>query len=117
MSGRRVVIIGTAGAVAALAVMLAVVRWDDANKVAVVISALAAVAAIGVGICAAPAGASSGGGSRVSRTGRATAGRGGWANTGVSGPAGSLPAGVRVDRTGDADAPDGGDANTGIRLN
>ena len=114
MSARRVVIIGTAGVVAALAVMLAVVRWDDANKVAVVISALAAVAAIGVGICAAPAGASSGGSSRVSRTGWAWGRR---ANTGVSGPADLLPADVRADRTGVAYAPDGGDANTGIQVN
>src|SRR5215831_6835860 len=117
MSARRVVIIGTAGVVAALAVMLAVVRWDDANKVAVVISALAAVAAIGVGICAAPQAASSGGGIRVSRTGRARAGRGGRANTGYQGQRGLLPDAVRVNRTGDADAPDGGDANTGIQLN
>jgi hypothetical protein len=53
---------------------------------------------------------------RVSRTGRATAGPGGRANSGVSGPAGSLPEDVLVDRTGDADASNGGDANSGIQL-
>lgn len=48
---------------------------------------------------------------RVSRTGRATAGARGKANTGFSGR--SVPGDVRVDRTGDAD---GGDANTGIEI-
>ena len=99
-----------------LAVVLVVLRWDDANKVAVVVSTLAAVGAIGVGIWAALPGIS-GKGMRVSRTGRATAGPGGQANSGVSGPAGSLLGDIRVDRTGDADASKGGDANTGIQLN
>ncbi|XVQ11366.1 hypothetical protein ACQP1W_01960 [Spirillospora sp. CA-255316] len=49
------------------------------------------------------------GGVRISRTGRATAGDGGKANTGFSGS--SVPEDVRIDRTGDAE---GGDANTGI---
>jgi hypothetical protein len=107
----------TSGAVAVLAVVLVVLRWDDANKIAVVMTALAAVAAIGVGIWAALPAVSSGKGVRVSRTGRATAGPGGQSNSGVSGPGGPLPDGVRVDRTGDADASQGGDANTGVQLN
>ena len=107
----------TAGVVTVLAVVLAVLRWDDANKVAVVVSVLAAVAAIGVGIWAALPAVSSGKGVRVSRTGRATASLGGRANSRCVGPAGPLPDDVRVDRTGDANASKDGDANTGIQLN
>ena len=110
------VLMVTAGVVAVLAVLLVVLRWDSANKVAVVVSALAAVAAVGVAIWAAMP-SLSGKGWRVSRTGRATAGPGSRANSGVSGSAGSLPDDVLVDRTGDADASNGGDANSGIQLN
>jgi hypothetical protein len=110
------VMAGTAGVVALLAVILLVLRWDDANKVAVIVSVLAAVAAIGVGIWAALPTVSRDGRVRASRTGRASAGVGGRANSGVSGPVDSLPGDVRVDRTGDANAREGGDANTGIQL-
>jgi hypothetical protein len=115
MSG-RIVVAATAGSVAALAIVLVVLRWNDASKVAVVVSALAAVAAIGVGVWAALPSVSARGGAGVSQTGRATAGPGGRANSGISGPAGSLPDALRAERTGDADASGGGDANTGIRL-
>ena len=116
MSARRWAAMATAGVVAVLAVLLLVFRWDSANKIAVVVSALAAVAAVGVAIWAALPATSSGKGIRVSRTGRATAGRGSRANSGLSGPASSLPDNVVVDRTGDADASGGGDANSGIQL-
>lgn len=99
-----------------LAVLLVVLRWDTANKIAVVVSTLAGVAAIGVAIWAGLP-AVSGKGIRVTRTGRATAGPGGRANSGVSGPAGSLRGDLLADRTGDADASGGGDANSGIQLN
>jgi hypothetical protein len=118
MSMRRVVMIGTAAVVAVLAVVLVVLRWDAASKVAVVVSSVAAVAAIGVAIWAALPAVSPGRAVWVSRTGRANAGLGGGrANSGLSGRASWLPNVVRVDRTGDADAPSGGDANTGIQLN
>lgn len=116
MNARRMVLGGTAGVVAVLAAALMVLRWDDASKVAVVVSALAAVAAVGVAIWAALPAVFSDGRMRVSRTGRATAGPGGRANSGVSGPVGSVPDDVRVDRTGDADASGGGDANTGVQM-
>jgi hypothetical protein len=109
-------LLATAAVVAGLAVLLVVLRWDSANKIAVIVSVLAAVAAVGVAIWAALP-AVSGKNVRVSRTGRALAGPGGRANSGVSGPAGSLPEDVLVDRTGEADASSGGDANTGIQLN
>lgn len=69
--------------------------------IAVVVSALAAVAAVGVAIWAALPTVSSHG-VRMSRTDCATAGPGGRANSGFSGPASSLPDDVLVDRTGDA---------------
>src|SRR5690242_15857359 len=103
MSARRMVLIATAGVVAVLAILLVVFRWDSANKIAVVVSALAAVAAVGVAIWAALGAEPSSKSLRLSRTGRATAGSGGRANSGVSGPAGSLPDNVVVERTGDAD--------------
>ena len=53
MGARRIVLMGTAGVVAVLAVVLVLLRWDTANKIAVVVSALAAVAAVGVAIWAA----------------------------------------------------------------
>jgi hypothetical protein len=96
--------------VAILVAVLVVLRWDDANKVAVGVSALAAVAAVGVGVWAALPGSSSRGRIRVSRTGDAVAGRAGRANTGVIGKG---QGDIRVDKTGNAS---GGDANTGVRL-
>jgi hypothetical protein len=116
VSARRMVLMATAGVVTTVAVLLVLLRWDSANKIAVVVSALATVAAVGVAVWAALP-AVSGMGVQVSRTGRATAGTGGRANSGVFGPAGSLLNDVLVDRTGDADASNGGDANTGIQLN
>jgi len=117
MSTRRWVAVGTAAVVAVLAVVFAVVRWEDANKIASAVSALAGLAAVGVGVWAGLPAVSSGRRVRVSRTGRATARGGGRANTGMTGPASALPEDVRVERTGDADASGGGDANTGIQLN
>jgi hypothetical protein len=113
MGAQRVVVVVTSGVVAVLAVVLVALRWDSANKVAVVVSALAAVAAVGVGIWAAlPRG-----GTRtalwVSRTGNAKAGVTGSANSGVESPAAALPHDVNVTRTGGSE---GGNANTGVRL-
>jgi hypothetical protein len=122
VSARRTVLIATAAVVAVLGVLLVALRWDSANKLAVVVSALATVAAVGVAVWAglpAVSGkpAMSGRRVRVSRTGRATAGPGGRANTGFSGPASAQPDELLVDRTGDADASNGGDANSGAQLN
>ena len=90
---------------------MAVATWDQANKTAVVVSALAAVAAVEVAMWAGfrSSGASS---VLVEDTGNATAGRGGRANTGVrdAGKLGSL----EVRRTGDAKVAGDGDANTGV---
>ncbi len=107
------VVVVTALVVAALAAVLLVLRWDDASKVSVVVSALAAVAAVGVAIWAALPHGGPRAGLRVSRTGSARAGMKGRANSGIEGPAGSLRHDVQVTRTGEAE---GGSANTGVRL-
>lgn len=114
MTIRRIVILITCVVVATLAVVFAVSHWDQANRIATVTSALAAVAALGVAVWAALPG--SGPVARVSRTGRATAGGpGSRANTGVSGVA-STPGTVVADRTSDARATGGGSANSGVDL-
>jgi hypothetical protein len=115
LSARRIILTGTAGVVAVLAVVLALLRWDSANKIAVVVSALAAVAAVGVAIWAALPAMSPRQGLRVSRTGGAVAGLGSPANPEVSGTEDSLPGDLPIERTGDAEASGGRDASTGIR--
>jgi hypothetical protein len=108
-----VVLLVTALVVAALGVVFLLLRWDDANKVAAVASALGAVAAIGVAIWAAlPARPRVS--VQVTRTGDARAVGTGRANTGVTGRVGEGE--VSAADTGDADASSGGDANTGVRL-
>lgn len=113
MTMGRVVLIVTLFAVSALGVWIAVVTWDEANKIAVVTSALAAVAAVGVAVWAALRGARSTSSIDVSRTGDAVSTGGGRANTGFRGKA-RRTSSVRVRDTGRAEA-DGGDANTGVQ--
>ncbi|MGW4513187.1 hypothetical protein ACWEO4_14515 [Streptomyces sp. NPDC004393] len=131
MNTRRLVLIVSCAAVAGLGVLLAVLRWSRADHVASVVSCLAAVAAVGVGIWAAlparpartgtdPAGAADPERRlviRVSDTGSATAGPGGRANSGVVAPKGDgSPSGeITAERTGDAHASRDSDANSGIR--
>lgn len=95
--------------VAALGSAFAILRWEDANRLATMASALGAVAAVGVAVWAALPGITAGG--RARKTGKAAArGRGSRANTGITG-SGQL---ARVDCTGEAEAEDGGTANTGV---
>jgi hypothetical protein len=111
MRARPVVIVLTCVVVAVLGGVFAVVRWEHANRIATIASALAAVAVLGVAVWAALPG--SGAGARASRTGNATArGRGSRVNTGVAGPA--VPGLTAADGTGDAEATGGGSANTGV---
>jgi hypothetical protein len=107
----RVVLVLSCVVVGALGAWFAVARWDDANKVAAVASALGAVVAVGVAVWAALRTAP-GNAITVRRTGRAEARGGGSATTGVRG---RVDGTVRVERTGDA-VSDGGDATTGVRL-
>jgi hypothetical protein len=103
--------------VAGLGAWFTLARWEDANRMATVASALGAVAAVGVAVWAALRGPAGAGGSRIARvrvsgTGDAKAGSGGRANTGLHarGDIGS----ARVENTGRAEATGGGDANTGV---
>jgi hypothetical protein len=108
------VLVVTCVVTAGLGGLFAVSQWDQASRVATVVSALAAVAMLGVGVWAALPG--SGAAVRVSDTGPATAGLGGTAVSGLTGPAAGLRGEVEVDGTGAADASGGGDATSGIRL-
>jgi hypothetical protein len=110
MAVGRVVLVITLLLVAALGAWFAVVRWEDANKVATAASALGAVAAVGVAVWAAMRSPRPEGRVRVRGTGSAVARGGGSANTGVIGGGTA-----QVRNTGDAEA-DGGDANTGVRM-
>lgn len=119
MNRARVVLVVTCAVVAGLSGWFAVARWDQANKVATVASALGAVAAVGVAIWTVLRGSSGGaervGRIRVSGTGTATAkGAGSSAVTGVHSNVGDVTA-VNVRETGDAKAH-GGSAVSGVHL-
>jgi hypothetical protein len=116
MDKRRVVLVVTCLAVAALAVVLMLMRWEQANKVATSLSALAGVAAVGVAIWAAfprPVGTTI----RVTNSGKAIAGRAGGAQTGVRASADLVVGDITVRRSGDANATGDGNAATGVELN
>lgn len=105
----------TCALVAALGVWFAIVRWDDANKVATTISALGAVAAVGVAVWASLRGPQADGVVTASDTGRAAAEGGGAAITGISGKV-TTASSLRAANTGDAEASGGGNAVTGVWL-
>jgi hypothetical protein len=115
MNLRRMVLLVTVLAVAGLLAWLSVVKWDSASKIATVVCALGAVAAVGVALWAALPAAQWTKDILASRTGKAVARGGGSATTGVRAPGGGSGGPIRADRTGDAEA-DGGDATSGIRL-
>ena len=114
VTARRAAILVTCLVVGALGATFAFNQWDQADRIATVASALAAVAALGVAVWAALPGNSPG--HRAGNTGSATArGLGSRANSGVTGS--STIAGPAVaDRTGDAQASNGGSANSGLNL-
>lgn len=116
MSARRVALLATCLTVAGLAGWFAVAKWEQASRVATVVSALAAVAAVGVAVWAALP-RSDERTVQVSDTGSATAGRGGTATSGLTGPVAGLSGRIEVERTGPADASGGGNATTGADLN
>lgn len=110
----------TCAVVAGLGVWFAVAKWDQADKVATVVSALGAVAAVGVALWTAlrgsPGQAGGTGGVRLSGAGKAAAtGPGSSAVSGVRAKAGG-PGSVEVRDTGDAKASGGGSAVSGVHL-
>jgi hypothetical protein len=114
MRGRRVVLAVTCLLVAGLGGVFAVVAWDRTSRIATAVSALAAVAAVGIAVWAALPRPGSRSTVRVSNTGKATATGGGAAVSGVRGSAARAPERVEVDHTGDARASGGGDAVSGV---
>jgi hypothetical protein len=115
MNARRVVLLVTCLVVAGLGGMFVLTQWDRVNRIATVLSALAAVAAVGVAVWAALV-SGSGPAVRVVNTGPATAGHGGRATSGLTGSVSALLGPIDVDGTGNADASGGGDATTGVHL-
>jgi 4-amino-4-deoxy-L-arabinose transferase-like glycosyltransferase len=114
MNLSRTVLLITAAAVAVLSAVLLVVSWNNANKIATGVSAVAAVAGVGVAVWAALSAPTRPGKVRVSNTGKATA-KGGTAVSGFSAPAGTATGDVSVKQTGDAEASGGGDATSGTK--
>ncbi len=110
---RRVVMLVTCAAVAALAAMFAVVTQDQASWAAGIVSALTGVGALGVAVWMVLPGSGS---VRVSNTGSARSRSGGLATSGFTGRAELLPGRVEVSGSGDADAAGGGTATTGVNL-
>jgi hypothetical protein len=116
MNVGRVVLAVTCLVVAGLGAWFAVVRWDEASKVATLAAALAGVAAVGVAVWAALPARQYKSGIRVIGTGNATAGNGGVANSGLRASVDKLPDRIEIGRTGKADAAGGGIATTGAQL-
>jgi hypothetical protein len=113
MVSGRIVLAMTCLAVSVLCVLFSVMQWDQANRVATVVSAVSAVAAVGVGVWAALAGPSAP--IRVTRAGLATATGGGRATSGVRAKPGA--SGIVVEKTGEAKADgDGSSATSGVDL-
>jgi hypothetical protein len=114
MSTRRVVLVVTCVIVAVLATVLVGLTWDQANKVATSVSALAAVAAVGVGVWTALSSAPVR--IRVVRSGRTVSGAKGKAVSGVRAPADGVRERIDVERSGKSDASTGGHAVSGVDL-
>jgi len=112
MTKKRIVLIVTCLLVAALGAWLAIVRGKNGEEIATAVSALGAVAAVGVAIWAALRGSQGETSMRVSRTGKATTETGN-ANSGISIKADTVGSG-KAERTGDAKSGKG-HANTGIQ--
>ncbi|GAA2440358.1 DUF4158 domain-containing protein [Streptomyces glaucus] len=110
MTLKRVVLVVTCVVVAVLGWMFTVSQWETASRIATVASALAGVAAVGVGIWAALPGASQSA-VVVRETSTAKSAGKGNAVTGYHGGGSTRP--VTVERTGDAEATGDGDAISG----
>jgi hypothetical protein len=117
MHARRWVLLGTGLLVIGVAALLVALRWESAERIATSISALAAVAAVGVAVWAAVPHSRERprSGVRVTRTGSATAEAGGKAVSGLSSSAPLPDVPIAVEETGDAKAMGGGDATSGFR--
>lgn len=134
MTAKRVALVVTCVVVVGLAVVFGLVQWDRANRIAVVVSALAAVAAVGVAVWAALPSRSPGRGAVQQAAGQPGAANasgvgavavrgdsGGEVSTEVSGPAAassaksSNPVAGGVQASGAGAVAVGGDSTAPIR--
>jgi hypothetical protein len=110
----RWILVVTLLVVAGLGFWFSVARWDDASKIAAVLSALAGIAAVGIAAWAALRGSATSSKITVKDSGSATSDSGD-ANTGVRGNAGTPGFSVKIENSGDAESKDG-NSNTGLHL-
>lgn len=115
MSASRVALLITCVIVAGFGGWFAASRWEDTNRVASVVSALAAVAAVGVAVWAAVRTGKVKTSVTVTKTGKGTARQRGQANTGVQGSLAGAADTLRVTDSGDATASGDSTANTGVK--
>jgi hypothetical protein len=116
MNAGRAALLLTCAVVAGLGAWFAIARWEDANKIATVASALGSLAAVGVAIWAVVRKPGRANSITVKNTGKAEAGSGGDANSGLTGKADSVDGDIDVSGTGDAKSTGGGNANSGVNL-
>jgi len=109
------VLVVTCLVVGGLCAWFAVNNSGDADEIATLISALAAVAGIGIAVWAAIPGSAAPWTASAIETGKAVAHRRSRAITGIAGVHAN-PAGMTAKRTGDARATDSADAISGVQL-
>lgn len=118
MGKGRWVLVVTCSIVAVLAASFLSLQWDQANRLATSVSALAGVAAVGVAVWAVLSARKNSGAPslKVKRTGNAEATGDGRSNTGIRARRGEVPGDLDVRRSGDATSSGRGDASSGIDL-
>lgn len=113
MNAGRMTLFVTSMIVAVMAAAFALMQWQDANKVATSVAALAGIAAVGVAIWATLRGSGQKSRIAVRGSGPAVSGPGGKAISG-SKLTGDAPSDVTVENSGRADASGGGAAISGV---
>lgn len=111
MLRQKITIAGTATAVLVTSGIFATLSWQDASYVAAVVSALAAVATLGLSLFLMFRKPST---LKAENTGKSESTYQSCTNTGITVRGKQLSEDLKVDRTGDATASDGSQANSGI---
>ncbi|MBX9395839.1 hypothetical protein K4749_20085 [Streptomyces sp. TRM72054] len=115
MSTQRVVLLGSSVVACLLATVFLLVGPHQADHIATLVSAVVAVASLGVAVGSLVP-VTRRGGIRAVGTGDARASRAGSAVSGAAVSATGATESIEVRRTGMADASDQGDATSGVRL-
>src|ERR1700730_10580757 len=114
MTTARTALLATCVAVTLLAVLFIALTWEDENKLATSVAALAGVASLGVAVWAVLKRPQT---ARLTIRNSGTAhGSGGVATSGISGRVGRHPGDILVEDSGEAIAKQDGEANTGVRI-